>query len=142
MEPDRRPPLFTHRMRIRYAECDQQGVVFNAHYLAFYDVAMVELWRARLGGYAAMVAAGADYMIAETHLHYVAGARFDEQLEIDVRVGRIGTSSLVLEPTFRIGDRVCVHGAVRHVFVVPGGRSRPIPDDVRALVEPHAPPAA
>ena len=36
---------FTHRIRVRYAECDPQGVVFNANYYAYYDLLMTEMWR-------------------------------------------------------------------------------------------------
>lgn len=36
---------------MRYAERDRQGVVFNAHYFAYFDLAMTELWRAALGRY-------------------------------------------------------------------------------------------
>lgn len=46
---------FAHRLRVRYAECDAQGVVFNAHYLTYLDVSITELWRAAFGSYAAMV---------------------------------------------------------------------------------------
>ena len=44
---------FTHHLRVRYAECDAQGVVFNAHYLAYFDTSLTELWRAAFGGYQA-----------------------------------------------------------------------------------------
>src|SRR5690606_8287657 len=43
--------VFTHRLRVRYSECDQQGVVFNGHYLFFYDVALTEMWRELVGEY-------------------------------------------------------------------------------------------
>ena len=47
---------FTHTLRIRYHECDAQGHVFNAHYFAFFDIAITELWRGLLrGGDQAMV---------------------------------------------------------------------------------------
>ena len=40
---------FTHRIRVRYAECDPQGVVFNANYYAYFDLLMTELWREAVG---------------------------------------------------------------------------------------------
>ena len=40
---------FRHRLRVRYNECDPQGVVFNANYLTYFDLTMGELWR-ELGG--------------------------------------------------------------------------------------------
>src|SRR5262249_61340495 len=55
---------FRHRLRVRYNECDPQGVVFNANYLTYFDLTMTELWR-QLGGYQAMVEAGVDMVVAE-----------------------------------------------------------------------------
>lgn len=52
------PAPFTHRLRVRYSECDQQNVVFNGDYLFSCDVAMTELWRACAGQYTAMVQGG------------------------------------------------------------------------------------
>ena len=54
---------FVHPLRVRYAECDPQGVVFNGHYLAYFDIALTELWRAAFGG-GFSVALAADMMLA------------------------------------------------------------------------------
>ena len=42
--------IFRHRLRVRYHECDPQAIVFNAHYLAYCDLAVTELWRETMGG--------------------------------------------------------------------------------------------
>ena len=55
---------FRHRLRVRYNECDPQGVVFNANYLTYFDITITELWR-ELGGYQPMVEAGVDLVVAE-----------------------------------------------------------------------------
>ena len=39
-------PDFVHELRVRYGECDPQGIVFNANYLAYFDHTVTELWRA------------------------------------------------------------------------------------------------
>ena len=39
-------PAFVHELRVRYGECDPQGIVFNANYLAYFDHTVTELWRA------------------------------------------------------------------------------------------------
>ena len=49
---------FVYALRVRYAECDPQQIVFNANYFAYFDVAMTELWRAAIGHYAAMLERG------------------------------------------------------------------------------------
>src|SRR4030095_16455395 len=52
---DRAVP-FVHRLRVRFHECDPQGVVFNAHYFSYFDVALTEMWREAFGSYANVVA--------------------------------------------------------------------------------------
>ena len=127
--------LFTHRLRVRYSECDQQGVVFNGHYLFYYDVALTELWRDRIGPYGEMVARGVDVVVAEATIRYRAAARFDELLDISMAVKHLGTTSMVIAPEYRVGDRLVADGEVRHVFVDPSTLVKtPMPDDIRAAL--------
>jgi acyl-CoA thioester hydrolase len=132
------PRLFTHRLRVRYSECDAQGVVFNGQYLFLYDVALTELFREAVGPYDEMVAAGADMMVAEACLRYLAGARFDDELDIELPVAKLGNTSMVVMPTFRVNGQPMVEGEVRHVFVEPGTNSKlEIPAEVRKALEPY-----
>ena len=119
-------------MRVRYAECDPQGVVFNAHYLAYFDIAMTELWR-ELGGYEAMVSDGVDMVVAEARIRYLAPLRFDDEFELVVRGIRLGTTSMTSELVIERGAETLVEGELRHVFVDPQlGATAPIPATVRA----------
>jgi acyl-CoA thioester hydrolase len=130
--------MFTHRLRVRYSECDQQGVVFNGHYLFYYDVALTELFREAIGSYADTVRQGVEIVVAEARLRYLVGARFDEILEVDLPITRIGKTSITIEPAFRIDERTLVEGEVRHVFVDPATmRKRDIPENMRARLEPY-----
>jgi acyl-CoA thioester hydrolase len=123
---------FTHRLRVRYSECDAQGVVFNGHYLFFYDVALNELWRDRIGPYQEMIDRGVDLVVAEATTRFLASARFDEELDIEMRVKHLGTTSMIIQPVFRVGERLVADGEVRHVFVDPATmRKTPMPDDIR-----------
>jgi acyl-CoA thioester hydrolase len=88
---------FRHRMplRVRWAEVDKQGVVFNAHYLLYCDVCVTEYWRA-VGmhypdGFAAI---GTDLYVRKATLDYRSAAYNDDELEVCGRIARIGTSSL------------------------------------------------
>ncbi len=131
---------FVHRLRVRYGECDPQGIVFNAHYLAYIDLAMTELWRARCGGYQAMVAAGTDMVVAEVTLRFRAPAAFDDELALEVSVARLGTTSLVTSHAVRRDGEICAEGELRHVFVdLRGRRATPIPERVREALAPLAP---
>jgi acyl-CoA thioester hydrolase len=106
-----------HSIRVRYAECDRQDVVFNPHYLAYFDMSMTELFRAALGGYDVMTEAGADIVLAQTELTFHGSARFDDELELSVAVLRMGDSSLVCEHQVRRRDELLTSGTTRHVFV-------------------------
>lgn len=134
---------FTHRLRVRYSECDQQNVVFNGHYLFYYDVALTELWRETAVDYAAMVAQGTDLVVAEARLAYRRSAHFDELVDIEMPVTHLGTTSLILSPVFKVGERLVAEGEVRHVFVDTAvGGKREMPDAVRSALLPHSTPEA
>lgn len=109
--------VFVHQLRVRYSECDQQGIVFNGHYLFYYDVALNELWRERVGAYQEMVSRGVDVVVAEATIRYRAAARFDDLVDISMPVKHLGNTSLIIQPEFRVGDRLVADGEIRHVFV-------------------------
>ncbi|MFA1543554.1 acyl-CoA thioesterase [Actinomadura monticuli] len=130
--------VFTHRLRVRYSECDQQGVVFNGHYLFFYDVALTELWRALVGEYGEMVEDGYDLVVAEARIRYREGARFDELLDVSMPVAHLGTTSMTVRPVFRVGERLIADGEVRHVFIDPASKAkREMPARVRSALRPY-----
>lgn len=112
---------FRHRIRVRFNECDPQGVVFNANYLMYFDVAMTELWRAAGFGYAELTATGADAVVAEANIRFRGSARFDEELDLVAVVSRIGTTSTVTRVAAeRVADGAAlVEADLRHVFVAP-----------------------
>jgi acyl-CoA thioester hydrolase len=128
--------MFVHRLRVRYSECDQQGVVFNAHYLSYYDVAVTELWRARICSYQEMIDKGDDLVVAESRLRYLRPARFDDEIDIAMNIHHLGTTSMVIRPEFRVGDALVTEGEIRHVFVDPATLAKkPIPEYVRARLD-------
>ena len=130
---------FVHRLRVRYAECDPQGVVFNGHYLAYIDHSITELWRAAFGGYQAMTARGVDIVVAESQLRFIAPARFDDELDIAVSVGRLGTTGMSTRHVLtRAGDATLVlEGRMRYVWVeIAGGAKTPIPEWARVGLAP------
>jgi acyl-CoA thioester hydrolase len=130
------PEPFRHRIRVRFNECDGQGIVFYANYLMYFDVAMTELWREAFGGgYAGMIAEGTDAMVAEARIRYRAAARFDDEVELVASVTRLGNTSSTTElRAERVSDgMVLAEGELRHVFIDPNTLSkREIPDEVKA----------
>ena len=86
---------FFFPFRVRYSEVDGQSVVFNAHYLTYYDTAITEFFRWLGYDYTADVkATGVDFHTVKSLVEYKAPIRFDEEIEVGVRVGAIGNSSL------------------------------------------------
>jgi acyl-CoA thioester hydrolase len=133
---------FTHELRVRWHECDPQGIVFNAHYVAFFDITLTELWRVAFDGasYAAMIRDfGVDMVVGEIGVRFFASARFDDVLGIEARITRLGTTGMTTEMTVRRGEETLVEGTLRHVFVDPRTMAKtPIPEGVRAQLERFA----
>jgi acyl-CoA thioester hydrolase len=128
---------FVHRLRVRYAECDPQGVLFNAHYLAYVDHTITELWRAAYGGYTTMLERGVDIVVAEANLRFRGSARFDEEIVIEARVSDLGTTSVTTEYRFLRDGALLLEATIRHVFVDRETATKtPIPDWARAGLAP------
>lgn len=88
-----------HRHRVRHYEADAQGFLFNSRYLELADVAMTEYFR-RLGfPYRDLVAGGVDPSVASARLDFMAPARFEDVLDLDVRCEHVGRSSFTLTTT-------------------------------------------
>ena len=85
---------FHHKIRVRFADTDMQGIVFNGNYLTYYDVAWTEYFRAAGLEYKDFEKFGADTVLARTEMDFKSPARFDEVLEVYARVASIGNKSL------------------------------------------------
>jgi len=86
---------FFYSFRIRYSEVDAQGIVFNAHYLTFFDTAMTEYLRHIKYDYVNEVKdKNEDFHTVKTLVEYKAPIYFDQIIDVCLRVKKIGTSSL------------------------------------------------
>ena len=86
---------FFHRLRVRWAEVDMQKIVFNAHYLMYFDTAVADYWRALALPYEeAMHQLGGDLYVKKATVEFNASARMDDRLDIGLKCGRIGNSSM------------------------------------------------
>jgi acyl-CoA thioester hydrolase len=129
---------FSHRLRVRYSECDPQNVVFNSHYVAWFDIVMTELWRELPGGYAGMTEAGTDMVVAEVGVRYLDGARFDDEVELRASVTRLGKTGMTTHIEVLRDEAVLAEGELRHVFIdLHTKEKKPIPDEVRRALEPY-----
>jgi acyl-CoA thioester hydrolase len=128
---------FTHELRVRYGECDAQGIVFNANFLAYVDVALTEIWRQAMGSYDRLLATGVDTVVAEANMRFLAPGRFDDVLRIEGGFDGLGTTSTTLRLRFRRDDDLLVEADIRYVFVdLEGWEKAEIPGIVREKLQP------
>ena len=131
------PESFRYYLRVRYAECDAQKVVFNVHYGHYTDLAVLEFIRA-LGFAEVLVNGPLDYQLVKQTIEWKAPARFDQVLEISVRPKHLGNTSFTLEAEFRIAGKDAVIATAETVYVLVDAASlskTPIPNDLRAALE-------
>jgi acyl-CoA thioester hydrolase len=133
------PEPFVHRFRVRYHECDAQGIVFNANWFTYFDVTLTEWFRAAFGSYGALVEAGSDVVLAETTARFEGSARFDDELAISVAIERLGNTSMIVRFSARRDEEPLVEGRTVYVFVDPATMGKQaIPGWVREKLEAYA----
>jgi acyl-CoA thioester hydrolase len=131
---------FVHELRVRYGECDPQGIVFNANYLLYFDVAFTEYWRDRIGPWDDMASFGVDAVVAEANLRFRAPARFDDVLQLEVVTEELGTTSMTTRIEVQREGELLVEMRLRHVFVDRTTRSKTaMPDAIREQLAAPAP---
>jgi acyl-CoA thioester hydrolase len=128
---DRRPPFkYSALTRVWFSDTDAQGVVYYGRYLPYFDHARTEYHR-HLGH---VELAGAEFVMRASSVEYHAPARFDELIEIFVRLARIGRTSMTYEcAAYRLPDDVLMVTATQTVVLVDRAERRPtrIPDEMR-----------
>jgi len=128
-----------HTLRVRWAEVDAQSIVFNGHYLTYFDIGVTEYWRAIGLPYPEGIAGtGGDLFTVRTVVNYHASAHYDEFLDVCVRAEKLGNSSMTFEMAiFRDGERL-ISGEVVYVNADPEKKtSRPLPDKLRKAIEAY-----
>jgi acyl-CoA thioester hydrolase len=130
---------FRHALRVRFNECDPQGIVFNGNYLVFFDVTLTELFRAALGSWHEMVHRGTDLLLVESRVTYRAPARSDDLVDVALAIARFGTTSLTLTaPILRRGDLRPHADLHYHRLSADAHDYHPLPHWLRAALEPYA----
>ncbi len=118
---------------VRYVECDQQGVAFNAHYLTWADEASNSWWESVGIPFPEVSARGIEPLVKVSSLEWTSSARWGDTVAVDADLEALGRTSLALRFTVRVGDRACC--VVRTTYVATlEGASTPWPDDVRSAI--------
>lgn len=129
---------FHHKLRVRWAECDAQGIAFNASYMNYLEVAHAEylrnlginLYRLAEKGYF-------DTATVKATLEFKAPARLDQVIDIYTRVSHIGTTSIEMHTEIYAEDSAQLIAEADMIYVAyhaSRGTSRQIPDDIRTLM--------
>ncbi len=130
---DRKPPFkYSALARVWFSDTDAQGIVYYGRYLPYFDHARVEYHR-HLGN-SAVGRDGLELVMRASNVEYHAPARFDELLEVFVRLKRIGRTSVTYEcAAYRMDDDVLMVTADQALVLVDldERRAQPIPDDFR-----------
>ena len=127
---------FSHSLRVRWADLDPQGVVFNPNYLTYFDVGTTEYFRAIGCVYpGAFFAQGVDTFLIKATVEFKAPAKFDDEIEVQARVRRIVRTSITFLLSIRRGDELLVSGELVYVFASLSDRKpAPVPEIVRRAV--------
>lgn len=128
----------------RYAEIDQQGVVFNGHYLTWFDEACTALLDEHAVDYAQLISAGVDFQVVHSEIDYLASVRWRDGVRVEAVCDHVGTTSFAVAFTVlrtapsdaEGGEQIAVRG--RNVYVVVSTENwakYEIPGDLRRALE-------
>ena len=129
-------PVTECRLRVRYAETDQMGVVYYANYLIWMEVGRVELCKACGFNYRDMeMEDGVFLAVAESHCQYRFPARFDDEVVVKTWIEKATTRAVTFAYEMRLaeGDRRMATGYTRHIFVSRAMRPTHLPAKYHAL---------
>jgi acyl-CoA thioester hydrolase len=127
---------FVHRVRPRYAEVDAQGVVFNAHWLTYFDEACTRWFETMGFEPKESFFRDFDVMLVKAVLEWRGPAGFDDAVDIAVETARLGTASFDVRYTATVERRPACVGTVTYVSVKPGTHeSTPVPDVLRERLQ-------
>jgi YbgC/YbaW family acyl-CoA thioester hydrolase len=122
---------------VRWAEVDMQKIVFNAHYLMYFDTAIADYWRALALPYEeAMHQLGGDMYVKKATVEFNASARIEDWLDIGLKCARIGNSSMTFTGGIFRGDELLITCELVYVFADPVTQtSRPVPAALRDALD-------
>jgi acyl-CoA thioester hydrolase len=120
---------------VRYVECDQQGVVFNSHYLTWADEASNVWWSAHGLPWADLIAGGAEPVVKASTLEWSSSARWGDTVTVDAETEKVGRTSVTVRFTVRVEQRVCCVVRTTYVWLA-DGRATPWPAEVRERISP------
>ena len=125
-----------HLLRVRWSEIDLQKIVFNPHYLTYFDVAVTEYWRKLAMPYEQTLSRlEGDLFVKKATVEFNGSARLDDLLIVCMRCENIGRSSMTFKGAIFKGSELLIEGEIIYVFADPlTKKSKPIPNNLRELL--------
>ena len=124
--------------RVRYAEADQQGLLFNSHYLMYFDTVIVEYFRGLPYELQTSKGAKCDFHVVRALVEYRKPVYFDQEIDLGARVRRLGRSSITFELCMFGHDSSELSASGEVVWVNTEQRTKtavPIPQQLRELIQ-------
>ena len=131
------PKTFELLLRVRYAECDAQEVVFNARYADYADLAATEFMRALIGGYQALTNQGLDNQVVNLNISWQSPARFDDILSLSVHVSKVGNTSFTMQIDMQNWQTKQAVASAEIVYVMVDShtfKKKPVPNEFKATL--------
>jgi YbgC/YbaW family acyl-CoA thioester hydrolase len=124
--------------KIRYSDCDPQGIVFNGNYPRYWDDAATD-WLEDLGlGGPELGGNGVEIVTARLEIDFKSSATLGDVLETSIEVARFGTSSMdvAVETVNQSSRELIASGKLVWVFVDPEHfRPVPVPSDIKETLQ-------
>lgn len=134
------PRPFVHRIRPRYGEVDMQGVVFNAHWLGYFDDAMTRFFESLGFDPKETFLEDWDCMLVHAEVDWKGAAGWEDSVDIAVTPVRLGNASFDIRFDAAVGERPVCSGTLTYVSITRGANeSCPIPDAIRSKLEARQP---
>ena len=122
-----------YRHKVRYFECDQQGVVFNMWYLGYFDEAMAAFLEGGGVDYSDLIDAGFDVQLVHSEIDWIGPLRWGDEAVVAVRLVKVGTTSFTLGFDVSAGDHAVATGRTVYVAIRTDGSGKvPIPPELAA----------
>ncbi len=121
------------RIRVRYQETDNMGVVYYANYFIWLEVARTEFFRSAGISYRHIEEKGSYMMVASANCQYKAPARYDDVVRIQTWIANMKNSSLDFAHKLYIGEKLIATGESVHVFTNKSGKPVRIPKEIRNI---------
>lgn len=104
-------------LRVRYADTDQMGVVYNGNYLNYFEIGRTELMRAYGLPYKMVEAQGYLLPLTEAFVKYLLPAKYDDELMISAKMDGMKGAAVKFEYEIKRGGDLLATGHTRHIFV-------------------------